>query len=104
MPEDVAEKLRKEETRVINILEAIQSIKQTREWSSLKELLFDGLVQTLLKELRVEARRDDPDPKKLNRISGELKWAERYSNLDKLEESYRVELQRIRISYGKKPE
>lgn len=93
---DLLPKLKEEESRVVRIIEAIQGASQTKEWSTLKNEVFDKLVGSLERDLRTEAKRDDPDPKKLNRLSGELKWAEKYSDLSKLEESYRLQLQRIR--------
>lgn len=97
--------LRAEEARLLKIIEAIQGIQQTKEWSTLKIEVFDNLANVLEKDIRTEAKKDDPDPKKLNRISGELKWAEKYSDLQKLENVYKVELQRIRTHlYGKKSE
>jgi hypothetical protein len=99
---DVSEKLRVEESRVLRIIEAIQETVHTKAWSTLKNEVFDKLESSLEKELRAEAKKDDPDPRKLNRLSGELKWAERYSDLSKLESAFKAELQRIRSnpSYG----
>lgn len=102
--EDVRERLRSEESRLLRIIEALQSVQQTKEWSTLKNEVFDTLVNTLEKELRVEARKDDPAPAKLTRLNGELKWAEKFSDLTKLENKYRVELQNIRLKYGKESE
>lgn len=94
--EDIAPQLNSQESKTLRIIEAIQEVKQTKAWSSLKEEVFDGLRLSLERELRAEAKKEDPDPKRLNRLSGELKWADKYSDLSKLEDSYRLELQRIR--------
>lgn len=103
--DDIAPKLRAEEARLLRIVEAIQGVQQTKEWSSLKTEVFDNLVNVLEKELRTEAKKDEPSPFKLNRISGELKWAERFSDFNKLENDYRVQLQNVRLRlHGKKPE
>lgn len=94
--EEIAPRLRAEEARILRIVEAAQGIQSSREWSTLKTEVFDNLVNVLEKELRNEARKDEPSTLKLNRLSGELKWAERFSDLGKLENSYRVQLQNIR--------
>ena len=94
--EDVATKLRVEEARVLRIIEALDGIQDSKEWSSLKTEVFDNLVNVLEKELRTEAKKDEPSPLKLNRLSGELKWAERFADLNKLANSYRVQLKNIR--------
>lgn len=94
--------LRAEEARQVKIIEAIRGIQATKEWLILKELVFDSLVKSLEKELSLEAKKTSPSTNQLNRLSGELKWAERYADLGKLEDNYKVNLQNIRIKlYGK---
>ncbi len=101
---DVQEKLQERQAKLLRIIEALQGIMQTEEWSSLKTEVFDGLPEQIRKDLLSESRKDDPDPKKLNRLSGELKWAEKFSDLSKLENQYRVELQGIRLQLHGKTE
>lgn len=93
---DVVPKLREEESKLIRIIEAIQEVTKTGAWSTLKSEVFDGLVVSLERDLRAEAKKEDPDSKRLNRLSGELKWAEKYSDLSKLANTYMLQLQRIR--------
>lgn len=96
------ERLKSEEARLIRIIEAVQTIEDSKEWSTLKTEMFDSLVNVLEKDLRSEAKKEDPSPLKLNRLTGELKWAEKYADLGKLANTYKVQLQRIRIQlYGK---
>lgn len=103
--EDIAPKLRSEEARVLRIVENLQTIQGSKEWSSLKTEVFDNLVNVLEKELRIEAEKNDPSTNKLNRIMGKLEWARRYSDLQKFENEKRVELQNLRLQlYGKKSE
>lgn len=83
------------QVKLTRIIETIRSLKASSEWSTLKTEVFDTLVESLEKDLREEAKKDNPDTNKLNRISGELQWAERYSDLDKWENALRVELTRI---------
>jgi len=60
------------------------------------------LVNVLEKDIRTEAKKEDVSTNKLNRLSGELKWAERYADLGKLENTYKVQLQSVRTKlYGK---
>lgn len=96
-PEDLKPKLQAEEARLVRIIEALQGIAQTKEWSTLKTEVFDNLVNVLEKDLKYEAKKESPEPTKLNRLAGELKWAEKYSDLLKLENIYRVQLQNIRL-------
>lgn len=95
--------LQKGEGRLVKILDAIQGVKRSKEWSTLKEEVFDHLTDSLNKELSIEAKKEIPDTLKLNRLAGQLKWAEKYSDLKKMEDSFRLELTNIRIQlYGKK--
>lgn len=102
--EDLLPKYRAEEARILRIVEAIREVSNTKAWSTLKNEVFDKLVSSLERDLRAEAKKDDPDPKRLNRLSGELKWAEKYSDLSTLEEVYKLDLQRIRTRQNGTPE
>ncbi len=97
---DVKPKLRSEESRLVKIIEALRKIEESEAWSTLKNEVFDGLVDRLERDIQIEAVKNDPDPKKLNRLSGEWTWAKKYSDLSKLVDTYKVELQRIRKLYG----
>lgn len=99
--ENLAQRYKTEEARLVRIIEAIQGIESSKEWSTLKTEVFDNLANIIEKDLKTEAKKEDPDPKKLNRLSGELKWAEKFSDLQKLETSYRLQLLNVRKQNGK---
>ena len=99
--EEVAQRYKAEEGRLVKIIEAIQVLKDSNEWSTLKTEVFENLANILEKDIKAEARKEDPDPKKLNRLSGEMKWAEKYADLDKLENFYRLQLTNVRKQNGK---
>lgn len=102
-PVDYTPQLREKESETIKIIDALQKLQQTKEWHILKETIFEGLTETLNKAITTEARQENPDTLKLNRLAGQLKWAERYSNLEKLEALYRTDLTNIRSKlYGQK--
>ena len=94
---NLKERYIEEETSVIRVIEAIQKLKESREWSTLKTEIFDSLTENLKKDLFSEAQKPDTNPMRLNRLAGELSWAEKFSDLQKLEDRYKVELQRIRV-------
>lgn len=98
---DRVPELREKEQELINILECIQRISSTDEWSTLKTKVFDSLPESLSKEILIEAKKENPDTLKLNRLAGQLKWAERYSDLSKLEQEFRLKLTQVRkLLYG----
>lgn len=94
--EDLGIKYQAEEARLVRIIEAIQGLRSSKEWSTLKTEVFESLATVLEKDLKTEAKKEDPDPKKLNRLAGELKWADKFADLGKLETSYRLQLQNVR--------
>lgn len=94
--------LEEREAALVRIIEALGEVQRTQAWSTLKIEIFDELPKKLRKELLQEARSENPNTNKLSRISGELKWAEKFSDPSRLESSYRVELQGLRLQlYGK---
>ena len=95
-PQDSDERLRTEEARLVRIIESLQIIQTTKEWSTLKKDIFDSFVSSLEKEIKSEARSENPNPLKLTRLSGKIEWAERYSDLSKLENYYKVQLTNLR--------
>src|SRR5258708_17883032 len=92
--------LKEREAELVKIIESVQSIQASKGWSTLKTKVFDPLADSLTKEIHSEARKEIPDTLKLNRLSGQLKWAERFSDLKKLEDSFRSELSNVRIKDG----
>lgn len=94
---DLETKLQEREAKLIRILEAIGRVKESEAWSTLKIEVFDNLGSILKRDLLTEAKKDDPNPNKLNRLTGELKWAEKFSDLEKFENEQRVELKAIRL-------
>lgn len=96
--------LREREAKIVKVLEALRAVKESEHWSTLKDEVFDGLLSRLNKELELEARQNTPDTLKLNRLTGQIIWAEKYSDLSKLESQYRLELTHIRQQlYGTTP-
>lgn len=99
---DIKPELRQSEERLVRIIEALQGIEQSKDWSTLKTEIFDELPKQIRKDMLREARKDNPEIHILTRLNGELKWAEKFSDLSKFVSSQRVELSRIKLMlYGK---
>lgn len=84
--------LQDREQKLIKIISAIKGITQSVEWSTLKIELFDGLTTSLERNILSEAKKENPDVLKLNRLTGHLQ----YANLDKLAENFGKELANIK--------
>lgn len=94
------ESIAKHEVHLVKVIEAIRAIKGRKEWSTLKKEVFDDLVASLDTMISHEAKKPTPDVGRLNRLSGQLMWAERYSDLDKLETAFQLELKNLRQIHG----
>lgn len=88
--------LMEREGELAKIIEAIRAVRDSAEWSSLKELVFDGVVRDLERQLFVAAKRSEVDTKEIYRLQGQLMWAKRYADLDQLANVYRLELSSVR--------
>jgi len=98
---DSKELFRLEESRLVRIIENLQAVQSSKEWGILRDEIFDGVVNSLEREIKNEAKSENPNPQKLTRLSGKLEWAEKYSDLSKLEHVYKSNLKNIRIKlYG----
>ena len=93
---DNTEIYREKESELIRIIEAINGIKSSAEWSTLKKYIFDSLVESLEKRLRDQSEQLILDAPLIHRLQGQLIWARKYSDLDKLEDNYRIELSKIK--------
>lgn len=96
-PETAKEMAEEREAKIVRLLEAVGQIRESSAWSTLKTEEFDSLTTRIRQDLLREAKNDNPNTNKLNRLAGELKWAERFSDLDKYEKALRVELQGVRM-------
>ena len=80
----------------VKIIEALLKINVTQEWKVLKESIFDDLVGSLEKRLLAEAKKDEPNTLEMARLNGQLTWAKKYSDLEKLAIEYKVGVKNIR--------
>ncbi len=88
--------LQEEEAKTIKIIDAIRGVSESLAWRTLKTELFSDLPLSLKKDLLEESRKESPNVLKLNRLAGKLEWAEKYADLEKLENSYKTKLIGIR--------
>lgn len=92
---DTAPILRQRQTELLKIVEAIGEVAKTDQWKVLKELIFDGVVEALEKRMKVESTKAELNSPEIYRLNGQLAWAKRYSDLNKLVEAYKIELNNI---------
>lgn len=86
--------LRERKVELTRIIEAVNHLASNEDWQVLKELLFDGQVEKLEKNLLAEAKNIDLNAPKIQRLNGQLEMAKRF-DLYKLAETYKLELNHI---------
>ncbi len=94
-PLDRTELLREKEALLVRILEAIKEVESTSGWSTLKSLVLSKRIEALEKQLTAESEKEVIDTSKLYKLQGRLLEARKY-DLDKLAESFRLELSNIK--------
>lgn len=88
-------RLRGRETRLIKLIEALGGLKKNKEWSTLREELFDGDLESLERRQTTEANKLEVSLPTLYRLQGQIQQARRW-DLDSLLVQYQVELANIR--------
>lgn len=78
------------------IVEAIRRIADSEDWKVLKELVFDGVLKTLERQLKDEAQKATVVTAELYRLQGQLVWARKYADLDKLAEFFKMQIESIK--------
>ena len=96
------EAVKAREVKLIRVVEAIRKLQKSKEWSTLKTEVFDGLTESLNALILAESKKEQPDIGRLNKLSGQLLWAERFSDLAKFEQPFSQEIKNIKQSYGEK--
>lgn len=88
--------LKDREAFLVRHVETLRRVAVSEDWSSLKKMLWDDVVQTLERQQKEEAEKNSPDPMTLTRINGQLVWARKYSDLNKLADFFMNELKSVR--------
>lgn len=86
---------RERQATVVRIIEAIDELSKSAEWSTLKREIFDSRVESLEKQLRVESESHEINDSNLYRLQGRLFEARKY-DLTKLRESFLLELSKLK--------
>ncbi len=87
---------RQRETELITIIETIRRVAVSDDWNTLKDLIFDGLEESLDKRLKSEAEKPELNHTEIHRLQGQLMWAKKYADFNKLAEFFKTELQGVR--------
>ena len=93
---DITPALRAEEEKLIRIIQAIEAVAASPEWKTLKDSVFDGVVDSLERQKSIETSTQPINVDKVHSLNGQLAWAKKYSNFTTLGEAYRLRLREIK--------
>ncbi len=90
--------LRAKETELIAVIEAIVHLSVNPDWITLKEKVFDGVVNSLVKkrDSQVDVIDKSLNGPAIHSLNGQIRWAKKYSNILDLAHIYKLELTNIR--------
>lgn len=80
---------------LVRIVEALRRVADSKDWEVLTELVFNGVVETLERQLKNEAQNSTIVTAELYRLQGQLVWARKYADLDKLAEFFKKQIEGI---------
>ena len=92
---DAREYLEKRKVELTKILESFESLEKAEEWNTLKELFFNKSLESVKRQIIVEATLPEVNLNKIYKLQGELVWAKRLTNLNEFIESLKRELEVI---------
>lgn len=88
--------LQNQQGEFTQFVEAINRVESNEDWQKLRKLLLDDVVTKLEKELRSEAEKSVLNEPKIYRLQGQLEWARKYTDLKKLADYKRLEIENIK--------
>lgn len=93
---DIKSLLRQRQQELVNIIESIEAVLGTKEYRALQLLVLNGVVESIEKRLNTEIKKNILDTPEIYRLNGQLTWANKYADLNKLMDSYKLELNSLR--------
>ena len=88
--------LQERQGELARLVEAINKVEANEDWRKLKELLLDGLVEKLERQLKDEASKEEVSLPKVYRLQGQIDWAKKYVNLKKMSDEKRLEMENLK--------
>lgn len=74
-----------------DIVEALRAIRGSKHWKLLEERVWSEVSQTLQKRLRSENNLQE-----INRLQGQIQWADKYLNIGEVEKAFTNELEIVK--------
>lgn len=94
--EDVKVKLRETETNLINLIEALAKLEQSKEWETVKKLVFDKSLESIERQLLNESLAIEVKPNKIYKLQGEWVWSKQFCDTNRFIETLKGQLSEIK--------
>ena len=88
--------LQEKQGELAKLIEAINRVEANEDWRKLKELFLNEVVDKLERQLRDEAKKEEINLPKLYRLQGQIEWARKYTNLKKISDDKRLEVENLK--------
>ena len=96
LTDEVKVLLGEKQTELIKIIEALAKLDKSKEWATLKELVFDKSLEGIERQILNEAASPKINTDKLYRLQGEWAWAKQYNDVNKFGEALKKQLSDIK--------
>jgi len=87
--------LEKKRASLVKILECLDSLEKSKEWETLKELVFSKELAKIERQLYLESLEQEINTKKIYILQGERNFAKRFVDVERFAEYHKSQLKEI---------
>ncbi len=88
---------REQEADITKIVETLAKLDKSKEWATLKELVFDKSLAGIERQMLSETTMLKIDTNKLYKLQGEWAWAKQFSDTNSFGEALKKQLAGIKL-------
>jgi hypothetical protein len=96
MTEEAKILLREEQTRLLKVVEALSRLDKSKEWETLRDLVFSKSLVAIERQLLNETLSKEVNMNKIYRLQGEWAWAKQFTDVDRFIETLKKQLEEIK--------
>lgn len=89
--------LQRQQGELTQVIEAIKGVEASADWQRLKRLILDDVVENIEQRLFAEVAKKEIDAPEIYRLQGQLVWAKKYTDLHKLGELFKQQIESIKL-------
>ena len=89
--------LRKHQTELIRVIEALGVLEKSKEWETVRELVYDKSLASIERQILQAALAQTISVEVLYRLQGEYAWAKQYNDIPRFIQTLTQQLQNIKM-------